>query len=315
MRKLLKTAQAFVGAALLTQMMVLAPAAAAATPEEDARATQILANLQLAFPQLEKLTVVVNEITDTAFDGLQEGTFTVNGQQTQTFLISKDNTKFYMISGNPLDVSRGKEEIMAEVAKREEAEAQAAAVRNEELAASIEGLPFRGKADAPVTIIEFSDFQCPYCSRGAATMEEILEKHGDSVKFVFKHFPLGFHKWAKPAAIASHCAGLQNSDAFWTLHDKYFEKQKELTEGNIVAKSKEFLAGSGIEMATWTACAEDTESDAYKAASAAVDADMALGSKHGVSGTPGFFVNGQFLNGAQPASAFEPLIAKAKGES
>ncbi len=132
------------------------------------------------------------------------------------------------------------------------------------------------------------------------------------MKFVFKHFPLNFHPWAKPAAIASECAAVQNDDAFWNLHDSFFKDQKALNPGNVMAKSKEYLAGSGLDMEQWTNCAENKESDEYKAASAAVDAHMATGQKHGVTGTPGFFVNGTFLNGAQPLAAFEPLIEAAK---
>ena len=80
----------------------------------------------------------------------------------------------------------------------------------------------------------------------------------------------------------------------------------------MLAKSKEYLAGSGLDMDKWSNCAENKDSAEYKAASAAVDAAMEAGKKHGVSGTPGFFVNGHFLNGAQPLSAFEPLIEAAK---
>ncbi|MEM1178143.1 MAG: thioredoxin domain-containing protein, partial [Acidobacteriota bacterium] len=132
---------------------------------------------------------------------------------------------------------------------------------------------------------------------------------------VFKHFPLGFHPWAKPAAVAANCAANQNDDAFWLLHDKFFEHQKELNPENVMAKSKEFLTGSDLNMATWSACAEDKESAEYKAAAALVDSDMNLGKSLGVTGTPGFFVNGTFLNGAQPLAAFEPLIQQATSGS
>jgi protein-disulfide isomerase len=143
-------------------------------------------------------------------------------------------------------------------------------------------------------------------------MHEVLQKYPNDVKFVFKHFPLGFHNWAKPAAIASHCAGQQNGDAFWLLHDKYFEDQRSLTADNVLAKSKEYLQGSKIDMSKWSTCAEKVDSAEYQAAASAVDGDMALGQKLGVSGTPGFFVNGQFLNGAQPLARFEPLIEDAR---
>jgi protein-disulfide isomerase len=216
---------------------------------------------------------------------------------------------------DPIDVSMSAEELKVATAKREAEEAAAAAERNVELAALAEAGPIMGNPDAPVTIVEFSDFQCPYCSRAANTVEQILAKYPNDVRFVYKHFPLGFHPWAKPAAIASECAAAQNDDAFWSLHDKFFENQKALNPGNVIAKSKEYLAGSGIDMEKWATCAENQESEEYKAASAAVDAAMETGKKHGVSGTPGFFVNGRFLNGAQPLAAFEPLIEAAKNNA
>ncbi len=293
---------------------LLALAAFAQDPVED-RKGRILANLKLAYPQLENMSLVMGAIGPSEFADLDEGTFTVNGRQSQTFFVTKDDKKLFLISGNPIDVSRSQEEIQAEIAKREEAKAAEAAGRRQQLEDAVAGRPVRGNPDAAITIVEFSDFQCPYCARGANTMEEVIEKYPNDVRFVFQHFPLGFHPWAKPASIASHCAGLQNHDAFWTLHDQYFKNQRQLNPENVLAKSKEYLEGSGIDMAAWSTCAEDTDSEEYKAAAAVVDADMALGQSLGVSGTPGFFVNGQFLNGAQPLSAFEPLIQAAKNES
>ena len=301
-------------ACALLALQVFVPAAMA-DGDPEARKARILANLKLQFPQLESTGVVMGVIGPSSIAGLDEGSFVVGGRQTQNFLVTTDDTKLYLVAGEPIDVSRGEEEIQAELSKRKEEEAAQAKERSAELVASIEGRPFRGNPDAPVTIIEFSDFQCPYCSRGANTMEEVLEKYPNEVKFVFKHFPLDFHPWAKPASVASHCAGLQNGDAFWTLHDSYFAKQREITPENVLAKSKEFLAGSGIDMDQWSECAEKTDSEAHKAAAAAVDADMAFGQKMGVSGTPGFFVNGTFLSGAQPLAKFEPLIKEATGGS
>lgn len=282
--------------------------------DAQARKDKILANLKLTFPQLEQANPTMGAIDASGFAGLDEGSFFVNGRP-QKFLVSTDDKKFYLVSGEPIDVSRGPDEIAAEVARKKAEEAKQAAERVATINSAIEGRPMRGNPDAPVTIVEFSDFQCPYCARGATTMEEIVEKYKDDVRFVFKHFPLNFHPWAKPAAIASHCAATQSDDAFWTLHDKFFADQKALNPGNVVEKSKGYLAGSGIDMAKWQECAGDTASESYKAASAAVDADMALGQSLGVTGTPGFFVNGQFLNGAQPINAFEPLIAAAKANS
>ena len=281
--------------------------------DADARKDKILANLKHKFPQLAKATIVMGDITTGVYGTLDEGSFTMNGR-AQKFLVSNDDKVLFMVS-DPIDVSMSADELQVEAAKREAEEAAKAAERNVELASLAEGVPFKGNADAPVTIIEFSDFQCPYCSRAANTVAQILEKYPNDVKFVFQHFPLNFHPWAKPAAIATECAANQSHDAYWTLHDKYFENQKAINPGNVIEKSKEYLADHDLDMDKWSDCAENKESDEYKAASAAVDAAMATGQKHGVSGTPGFFVNGHFLNGAQPLAAFEPLIEKAKASA
>lgn len=298
-----------VATSLVATLFWTAPAAA----QQDRKA-QILENLKLNIPQLAEVGPTMGPIGPSGIDGLDEGTFVVQGRP-YSFLVTADNKKLWLVQGEAMDVSRGEAEIKLAIAEREEEARKAAEARTAQLAASIEGRPFRGSADAAVTIIEFSDFQCPYCTRGAATVEEILERYPNDVKFVFQHFPLGFHPWAKPAAIAANCAGLQNPDAFWTLHDAYFKDQKQLTTDNVVAKSEGYLAGSGIDMKKWQNCAADTNSAEYKAEAANVDADMALGQALGVTGTPGFFVNGEFLNGAQPIDAFVPLIEAAQANS
>lgn len=301
--------------ALLALGLALAFACGAvAQSETDDRNDRILANLKVKFPQLAQATVTMNEIKASAYGSLDEGSFTINGQQTQKFLVSNDDKALFFIT-DPIDVSLNAEQIQAEVAKKEAEELAEAAKRSQELAAMVAGQPFRGNPEAAITIVEYSDFQCPYCARGAATVDQVLEKYPNDVKVVFQHFPLDFHKWAKPAAVAAHCAGVQNGDAFWSLHDSYFKDQKALTPENVLAKSKEYLAESSIDMGQWAICAENTESSEYKEAVAAVDAAMAAGKKFGVSGTPGFFVNGRFLNGAQPLAAFEPLIEAAKKEA
>ena len=307
MKKTLKTT-VFASAALLVGLMLLLPAVAEDADDVKAR---ILANLLLKFPKLEEAVASVGELTPTEFEGLDAGSLTRRGHQPQKFLVSRDGKKLWLV-GDPIDVSRSKAEIEVALAERAKAKALEAEQRQATLAKATEGMPVRGKQDATVTIVEFSDFQCPYCSRGADTMEQVLEKYPNDVKFVFKHFPLGNHNWAKPAAIATHCAAKQSDEAFWTLHDKYFSGQKQINAGNLIAKTKSFLGDSGIDMAQWSTCAEDESSPEYQAASAAVDADLALGKQLGVSGTPGFFVNGEFLNGAQPLTAFAPLIEKAR---
>ena len=282
---------------------------------QDRRGAQILTNLKLKLPQLADANPVMGPIEPSGVRGLDEGSFRV-GAQTYPFLVTADNTKLYLVRADPIDVSLGEEDVARELARLEEEKARKAAELRDKLEDAIAGLPARGNPEGAITIVEFSDFQCPYCARGANTVEQILDKYGADVKFVFKHFPLSFHPWAKPAAIAANCAGKQSNDAFWLLHDKFFENQRSLTVGNVVSNSKNYLEGSEIDLGLWEECAGDPDSEAYIAEANAVDADMALGQEMGVSGTPGFFVNGVFLNGAQPLAAFEPLIEKARaGES
>lgn len=282
----------------------------AATGDPEARKTKILENLKLHFPQLEELNVTMGELKPSGLPGVDLGSFIINEQQTQEFLVSGDDQKLYLISGNPINVSLTLEEIEVARAQRAEEEAKEAAEREKKLAAAVAGLPVRGNANGSVTVVEFSDFQCPYCARASETIDQLVAKYPDKVKVVFKHFPLDFHPWAKSAAIAAHCAGQQDGEAFWTLHDAYFKNQGQLTTQNLLTESKGYLDGTGIDMAAWSTCAEDTTSETYKAAAATVDADMALGTKLGVSGTPAFFVNGHFLSGAQPLTAFDSLIAQ-----
>jgi len=309
-----KTISISVALVILVAIALLTFSTVPAAESADDRKARILANLKVEIPQLLEMEIVMGEIKPSRFEGLDQGTFSVPGRGEQNFLVSHDDKQLWMV-GNALDVSRSAEAIAAMVAEQDALKAKEAKLKQEQLDAAIAGMPLRGNPDAPVTIVEFSDFQCPYCARGAATVDELLEKYPNDVKVVFKHFPLGFHNWAKPAAIAVNCAAKQDGDAFWGLHDEFFAKQKEINASNVMIKSRAFLKTTGIDLAVWGACAEKTDGAEYIEVAAEVDADMALGQSLGVTGTPGFFVNGTFLNGAQPVTAFEPLIAKAKSGS
>ncbi len=139
----------------------------------------------------------------------------------------------------------------------------------------------RGNPAAPVTIVEFSDFQCPYCSKLQPVLKEVLEAYPNDVKLVYKDFPLSFHKQAKNAAKASHAAGEQGK--YWEMHDLVFEKYNKLTEEmfNDFAKKLE------LDM---TKFAADYKSNKYDKQ---ITDDINLGRKVGVSGTPTLFMNGK----------------------
>jgi protein-disulfide isomerase len=167
------------------------------------------------------------------------------------------------------------------------------------VAIDIGASPIRGAAHAPVTLVVFSDFQCPYCSRANATVAALREKYGDRLRFVFKHSPLPFHPNARPAAVASMAAGAQGR--FWEMHDALFASQRELDRPHFVE-----LAGKlGLDTARFQADLDSGRFDAQ------IDADSAQARKVGATGTPTFFVNGKRLVGAQPQSAFEAVIDAA----
>lgn len=155
----------------------------------------------------------------------------------------------------------------------------------------------RGNPQAKVMIVEFSDFQCPYCQRAETTLKSVLAKHGDAVAVSYRDMPLtGIHPMAMGAAQAGRCAGEQGK--FWELHDAMFADQAGLDRNGLVAKAKTL----NLDEKQFDAC---LTSEKYRAQ---VQQDAQEGSRLGINGTPAFFVNGVFLNGAQPESAFESII-------
>jgi len=158
--------------------------------------------------------------------------------------------------------------------------------------------PFMGGEKAPVTIVEFSDFQCPFCARAADVVGEVKKKYGDKVKIVFRHFPLPMHKDARSASEASMCVNEQNPGKFWKFHDLAFKSQDKLDTEGLSKLVKEV----GVDEKKFKECM-----DAKKFAGA-VQNDMSYGEKLGVRSTPTFFVNGQLVSGALPLESFSEII-------
>lgn len=156
--------------------------------------------------------------------------------------------------------------------------------------------PATGAAIPLVTIVEYSDFQCPYCSRLAETLHEVVGEYDKDVKLVFKQFPLPMHPQAEPAARAALAAHMQGK--FWPLHDKMFANQKALSDADLEA----YARGAGLDIERWR---KDFASDEVRAA---VREELDLGRALGVSSTPTFYVNGRFFKGAQPADEVRTII-------
>lgn len=156
--------------------------------------------------------------------------------------------------------------------------------------------PVYGDADAPITIIEFSDFECPFCARHYTnTHKQLLDTYGDKIRIVFKHFPLPFHPNARQAAAASQCANREGK--FWPLHDVMFENFRNLGDDDVLAYGAKLGLGE-----SWKTCV--TQGDATPE----VDMDMEDGRQAGVRGTPTFLVNGQVIPGAMPFDRFKAVI-------
>lgn len=163
-----------------------------------------------------------------------------------------------------------------------------------------------GNANAAVTVVEYSDFQCPYCRRGYQTVKEIEKKYGDKIKIVFKHLPLEFHPMAMPAAKRFEAIVMQNPKKAWEFHDLVFEKQGEMKDEKFL---DEMAKKVGIDMGKMK---KDMESERVKTT---IQADMDEAQKFGITGTPGFVVGGISLKGAYPTPAFEEIIDRRLKET
>jgi protein-disulfide isomerase len=170
------------------------------------------------------------------------------------------------------------------------------ALRPPVVAVTTGGRPSRGGgANAPVTIISFSDYECPFCKRAEGTVEQVLTTYGEKVRFVHRDFPLSFHEHAQQAAEAARCAEAQGK--FWEYHRKLFASQ------DLTAAALKKMAGEvGLDQKKFDECLDKQQ---FKDA---VAKDTADGTNVGVTGTPAFFINGRMLSGAQPFEKFKAII-------
>ena len=155
----------------------------------------------------------------------------------------------------------------------------------------------RGDSKAPITVVEFADYQCPYCKQAETTLNELLRKYPGQVNLAFRDFPLeSIHPYAEKAAEAARCAGKQGR--YWEFHDALFVNQAKLDEPSLNAIAQTLA----LDEKLFQSCLASGESKTQ------VSRDQEDGRKAGIASTPGFFINGVFLNGAQPELAFEKVI-------
>jgi len=219
-------------------------------------------------------TTNLGDFEQSEIEGLKKGTINF-GRQPLPVLISEDGSQ--LIVGEILDSSV--DPLQSVVSK-----------------IALDDVPLKGSEDAKVTIVEYSDFQCPFCKRASDMLPSLLEEYDGKIKVVFKQFPLPNHNWARPASIASLCAFEQDNDKFWEYHDLIFANQKTITLQNSNEKFKEFAKQSGLNEAEFDKCLT-SEAVAKK-----VDADMDEARQIGISSTPTFVIDGLVVPGADQNS-------------
>jgi protein-disulfide isomerase len=160
----------------------------------------------------------------------------------------------------------------------------------------VDNAPTLGPADAPITVVEFSDFQCPFCKRAAPTFRQLVDEYKGKVRIAFRQHPLPMHKNAMIAAKASLAAKEQGK--FWEFHDVLFDNQQDLSEENLVKLAQK----AGLNVAKFSKDIKSTKFDEQ------IQQDIDFAMKNGAGGTPSFYVNGVALKGAKPLASFKEVI-------
>ena len=217
--------------------------------------------------------------------------------------IEKDPEKFIEVVNNAAKQAQDKS---AEKQQQEEQKKRDDEFANPLKPVVEEGRAIKGKAEAKVTIVEYSDFECPFCTRGYQTIKEVIKTYPNDVKLVFKHLPLDFHPKAMPAAKYFEAVARQNPAKAYELHDMIFENQGELK-----AKGEAFLKDSAKKLGMDMKKLEKDLAD--ESLKKRIDADIQEAQKFGINGTPGFIINGVSLRGAYPFPEFKSIIDRHLG--
>jgi protein-disulfide isomerase len=283
----------------LALLVCVGCAAQSATPDLDHRiGRQIRAYYNNIPPQVN--IVVGPRKTSTEFPSYEEFNVSfVYGEkkQEQAFLISKDGKTLVRLT--KIDMTKDPfAETMSKI--------------------DVAGRPFRGGKDAKVTIVNYDDFQCPFCARMHETLStDILKTYGDQVKVIYKDYPLTeIHKWAMRAAIDANCLNQQNQTAYWDFADAIHSNARSISQGKAIPEQFAIVdqlaleqgRKNGLNSANLEACVKAQKEDAVKAS-------MQEASTLDVEATPTLFINGQKLDGAIPAEELKTIINRALADA
>lgn len=194
------------------------------------------------------------------------------------------------------------EETQPTVANQPQAQPKAGSLTDSQLADLVKSENVKGPEDAPIVMVEFSEYECPFCKRYVdEAYSQIMDKYGDKIRYYFRDFPLSFHPHAQQNAEAARCAGEQGD--YFGYHDLLFANRDEWVSQTDATKTLVGYARElGLNAGQFESC---LTSGKY---TQAVKDDFTFGQSVGVSGTPAFFINGQFVSGAQPFSVFQGII-------
>jgi protein-disulfide isomerase len=275
---------------LLMSALLAAQAKRAATEGSEIETRdKILRYLHERFPLSPTAKMTVGPLRPSAFPGFYQTTVTVeDGKQTgtQDFYVSKDG--HYLIQGNVYTLGADPR-------------------REAERLISTQGKPSVGPANAPVTIVEFADLQCPTCAKMHQFLEsQLLPKYGDKVRVVFKEYPLvQIHDWALTAALANECVYVLKPDAFVPYRTKVFENQTNITATSAEAQLERYAEQAGVDLAKVRACIDS------KQTMGVIESDFKEAQALGVTSTPTFFINGKMLVGGPAPEEFYKVIDEA----
>lgn len=219
------------------------------------------------------------------------------------FLISVTVSTFSTVSFSEQGLSEQDAQFLRMMQQKAEAEQRENEFQNPKKPKIAKDRAVLGNLNAPIVIVAYSDFECPYCSRGANTVEEVRKKYGKKVAFVFKHLPLPFHSMAQPAAEYFEAIAIQDGKKAYAFHDEVFKNQKDL-KGKGEGLLKELAKKVGADLKR---ISQDIKSEKVKKR---IEEDKAEASEFEISGTPGFVVAGVTLKGAYPVAAFEEIIER-----
>ena len=261
--------------------------AALAAPAFAIDKAAIIEHIRESYPNIPaSLEMSLGDPKPSEVPGFDVAELTIS-HQSEKLYISKDG-RYYVLGGFKDLKSSPDKERMAKMA--------------------LSGAPIRGNKKAKIQVVEYTDFQCPYCEIGYQVMRnQIMKQYGDKIQWIYKSLPLKeIHPWAETAAIGAECAHKQGEAKFWNMHDAIFEHQKEINVRNVDDKLAEYAKSEGLDSDKFKACYLGKETAQN------VDKDLSEAGQLGINGTPAFLVNGRLISGADGESIKQLIEASLK---